>query len=131
MSGEKKRVFDYKTLIMGIAIALITTLIVMILEALVMSVTDMPDTLAAPLSSIALSIGVFLGGFFVSQKTKEKGMLQGGALGIASFLIITLISLIVDSSGVSLITLIHAAVTLLSGCIGGILGVNTGNKRKF
>lgn len=131
MSGENKRLIDYKALLLGIIVSFGVTLFVIVLEAFLMSVVDIPDTFASPLSSVALAVGSLVGGFFVSQKTKEKGMLQGGALGLALFAAVTLISLIFDSSGISLVTFIHAVITILSGCVGGILGVNTGSKRKF
>ena len=130
MNFENK-LFNIKNLLIGLAAAFGSMFGLLLIMALLMTVSDMPSSLSGTLASVALIFGGVTGGFFVSKIQGENGILVGAILGFILFVIITIISLVIDFDRISTNTLIHFIITVLSGALGGIIGVNTANKRKF
>lgn len=72
-----------------------------------------------------VTISVLLGATILSKKTKEKGWLFGGIFGITFLLIIFLISGIAYGSFALTNTFfVYVGISILSGLVGGIIGVN-------
>lgn len=109
----------------------ITALIVIAISGIMMLICSAGMTLAQMdakyaviLASISVAAGVFCGALYLSAVKKEKGYLNGLTVGIAVFLIVTAVSLVVHKGGLTVNTIFHAILFLISGVIGGILGVN-------
>lgn len=89
----------------------------------------------APLLAVLVTVfsccAVFLGGFAASLFTKEKGALMGGACGLffACCVFACSAGIVGVSFGVGGIA--RLAAIILSGCTGGILGVNRKGRVKF
>lgn len=121
----------YKPIIIGIIAGSIATAVVLLIMALILTLWDFSPDAAVPMSSIALAIGSFTAGILASKLYRRKGLLLGLLTGLFLFMIITLISLAVSKTGFSLFTLIRFFIIVLSSVIGGIMGVNTGNRKKI
>lgn len=76
-------------------------------------------------------IAVFLGGFFSSLYAREKGILFGVLSGLLYSLCIALVSVLAFQNDFTLASAGKFIALLLSGSIGGILGVNRKSKVKF
>lgn len=124
--GSKTFIF-----IKGALIGVAVTLIMMLLFAVIMYAVSLERALAAPLATVSLAVGTFFAAFYVAAKMGNKGYLIGLITGIAVFAAITLVSLLIDRSGLTLNTLFHFIIIMLSSFIGGVVGVNKGKNKKY
>lgn len=122
---------NIKNIILGLIVGTAGISILLIIFALIMSFGVLPINLSSIYSSISLSVGSILGGYITAKRAKKKGLILGLILGGILFLIFTLISLIATGSAPSLITLLKGIITVISGGVGGILGVNQTAKRNI
>lgn len=86
----------------------------------------------APLfATISLGIGCFAAAFYTSKKIGEKGLMIGSIIGGITFVIITLLSLATSKDVFTLNTLFKLIILMLLSLIGGVLGVNSKQNRKY
>lgn len=129
MSSQKDNRLKYKYIGFGIIISFVITLVTLLLIALVMYFANIDSIYASPLASVGLAVGCFFGGLYSSKKSGKNGLLYGFLTAGIYFILIFIASLSVSLNSIGILTLIHAAVMLLSGSIGGILGVNSKTKQ--
>lgn len=127
--GVSTRSFYINVLIGALAAAGIIVLI-MLVAAAIMVLLDVNIMYASPISSVCAAIGTFCGGYFAARKNKSKGVINGLLVAIIIYLLVSVVALILDSN-FTVMSLIHLAVIVLSGCIGGIMGVNKRDKRRI
>ncbi|QHT64023.1 TIGR04086 family membrane protein [Paenibacillus lycopersici] len=65
------------------------------------------------------------GGFVSGRRSQQRGWYYGGMLGIAYAILVLLVSFLASNAGFSGRTLTMLIETLLSGSLGGMIGVNT------
>lgn len=92
---------------------------------------DLPESFSPTLSVVSMGIGTFFAGFLSAKKIKSSGILNGAATGGIIYLLIFFISLILSNSGFSMITVYHLLIAVLSGAIGGIIGVNSLSRKRL
>lgn len=80
-------------------------------------------------ATVSVAIGCFLTAYFTSGKIGQKGLITGLITGLSVFILITVISLIVDKGTVTSNTLFHFIIFVLSSLIGGVIGVNKKSKK--
>ena len=124
--NNKERIIIY---LLSSLVGIIITFLSMLLTSLLMVFFEISLNLLPIISSICLIFGSFFSGFISSKKIGSRGIINGTIVAVISFLLIFIISLVVDRSGLSLNTIIHFIIILLSSIIGGIIGVNS--KKKF
>ncbi len=131
MPNEKKSVTQnrYMLYVKGIAAGLIVTAVFIILFSLIMLLLDLNYKFAAPFATVSVAAGSFAAAYITARALGSKGYLVGIAVGIIVFVIITLIALAVNKSGVTNNTLFHFIIIILSSVLGGILGVNKKSKK--
>ncbi len=130
MCAYKKEITTKQFLINILISALISAIIIflsLLIIAGVMLFTNIDMNFASPLSSIALAIGSIAGGYISAYKNKSKGFLCGILTAAVIFLAVALIGFIL-SRQITLMSLIHFAVTFLSSLIGAILGISKSDK---
>ena len=125
MSKEIRYNLSEKAVIYGLSVivGIVTTIIMLLFSTAFYLATDMNDALVSPLSALCVGVGSLLSGFLSSKKIKSNGILNGLICGGILFLLITFVALFFSGGGFSLISLIHSAIILVSGMIGGIAGV--------
>ena len=126
---NKKINFNYKNILISAVIQIIATVICMLLFSLIMYVFKTEEKYSPLFASVALATGSFINSFYISSKKKEKGYFNGIIVGSITFIIVTVVGLIVSSGSVTLNTIFHFIIILLSSIIGGILGVNKKPKK--
>ena len=99
--------------------------------ALIIYFTESGFEYAPIFATISIAIGSFLAAYYTAKKINNKGFLVGLFVGIITFILITVISLIIDQGTVTINTLFHFIIILLSSMIGGIIGVNKSQNKKF
>lgn len=86
---------------------------------------------AAVLGTLSVAIGAFAAAFYCARKKGKRGMLIGFAIGILTFLAVTLVSLLLDDGGVTINTLFKFVIITLASLIGGVIGVNKKENRNY
>ena len=124
----KKGYFNY---ILGFVIGFAVAAAFIAVFALVMYLSGAASKYAPVFATISVAAGSFASAFFTARRQGNSGWLVGAAIGGITFIIITLISLLINRTGVTLNTLFHFIIIMLSSIIGGIIGVNKGKSHKY
>lgn len=122
---------DYLNYIFGFVIGVITALVFIVLFALVMYLSGEAFKYAPVFATLSVAFGCFAAAFFTARRQANRGWLAGAIIGGITFILITLISLILNRGGVTLNTLFHFIIIMLASLIGGIVGVNKGKSHKY
>jgi putative membrane protein (TIGR04086 family) len=115
----------------GVLVSLATSMIMLLLFALVMTVKNVPQSVVPTLTAASIAIGSFAGGFTGARIHKKSGLLVGIVIGLCMYALLMLAALVLQSKGVDLTTMIKLVVSIISGGIGGIIGVNAHKKRNY
>ena len=124
MNIKQNGKIDIFLLIKSILLQSGSTVLFIALFAVVMLLCEIDNKFAPIFASVAVGIGAFTTAFFVSSKKKEKGYLYGILIGTITFILITLIGLIIGNGRFSINTLFHFIIINLSSVVGGIMGVD-------
>ncbi len=127
--GKGKK--GYLNYILGFVIGVITAAVFIVLFALIMFFWGAAFKYAPVFANVSVGAGCFDAAFFTAKKQGNRGWLAGAVIGGITFVLITLVSLIINSGGVTVNTLFHFIIIMLSSLIGGILGVNKGKNHKY
>lgn len=126
MSDKKLTI---KAVLTGTLIALLISVILLcIMSAIVITSGLLPEGLTNIVTIIFLGMGIFCGGFVASRITKSAGLVVGLITGISTFLLVTVIGLTKSSDSVTYLTLVRLAASLITGALGGVIGVNKREK---
>lgn len=121
----KQEKINYSMLIIKATIIEILVAAVFIcIFGLLMMILELDKINSPLLANISISIATLVSSYITSKKIGNKGYLTGLIVGGVTFLIITLISFIIDDGSITTNTLFHLIIIILSGMIGGVLGVN-------
>ena len=110
-------------------IGIVLILICLLLFSFFMTKFDAPEPLVSVMSSLALCIGAYVGGYISSKKRRQNGLLMGVVTGIIIYCIIFFACIIFAKSSISFGFLTKLIMTLICAAIGGIIGVNSKGKR--
>lgn len=113
-------------LIGGVAIAYAITCIVLIVYALLLTYTSVSEKNMSLVVILATIISVAIAGFDTARCAKEKGWFWGLIAGFIYAVILIIISAIVSKTSIASVgTLTILIISLASGAIGGMLGINS------
>ena len=112
-----------------VGVVLIT--LALLLAAAVCLSADMGETYDSVLSGVCIGVGTLVAGFVASKKIRTGGIINGLICAVAIYLLIFLLSLVINGGPITLATLYHCLIAILCGAIGGVLGVNSSRKRKL
>ena len=119
-----------RPVLIGVAIGVIVCILLLLMMAAVVQTVDVPRRATMPLAVIAAAAGAFAAGLTASAVTGRRGLPVGAVCGLTLFLLI-LIAGFVRYSGVSGgYALIKLAALLISGSVGGLLGMGLRRKRR-
>lgn len=111
------------SILKGLLFSYIITAFVLLILALLMLKLDLSGAVISGGINFAYIISAFIGGFFVGKKVEQKKFLWGFLMGVFYFLIIMLLTLIINRSsslpmGNLLIVFI---ISSMSGMLGGMV----------
>ena len=105
--------------------ALVITLVLLLIYAVLLTVTSIPETTISSVVIIVSGISILIGSSISSLKIKKQGILNGGLVGFIYILTIYLLSsIILTGFSINVKSIIMIAVGIIAGIIGGIVGVN-------
>ena len=115
----------FMLVIRGILLSVGITLIMILALSIILSVSDIKESVIMPTVIFISAFSILIGGFVITKKLDQKGIVYGSILGICYMLILYLISSIMNFNfSLNLNAVIMIAVGVFGGAIGGILGVN-------
>ena len=129
-NSNLKRDFSGKksAYITGGILGVVTTLGMMLLFSAVILFFNLDRTYSAPFATISVAFGCFTASRKTAKMIGDRGYLTGTIIGVSVFLVITIISLIFGN-GITINTLFHFVIIILSSLAGGIIGVNAKQKK--
>lgn len=132
MQENDYSLYDYiKPILSATFISVFSIAILTFIFSLALTKIDLPFGIISPVSIVIIAISNFIGSFIGAKKFGKKGLFIGLCASISLFIIILLVNLSIQPSGFGSIAAIKGIVTLFSGILGGILGVNGKSKAKF
>lgn len=112
-------------IIKGSAIAIVLTLILLSIYAILLSTTSISESTMVPVVLVITGISILIGSSMSTVSIKSRGMLNGFLVGFIYMAVLYIISSIMlvgfEFNLNSIIMLIVGAVT---GMVGGVIGVN-------
>lgn len=122
MEKENNQIIN---IVKGVGISLISSLLLLIIFAVVLTFTNISETVVGPVIIILTAISILFGSSISNMKIKKNGLLNGGLIGGMYMLTIYLISSILNwDFTLNLEALIFIVVGIAFGLLGGIIGVN-------
>jgi len=119
------------TVIKSVILSMFATLVALSLLALLITYGPVQESAVNSCVLAAVIVSIFVASVSVSSKSRSKGWLSGIITAISYVLIMLLLgALIFGGLSFGEETLKMFAVSLVSGCVGGIIGVNLKFKRK-
>ncbi len=113
----------------GVLLEIAVTLLFVSIFALIMKIGEIDYKYSPVLGSIAIALGSFANSLYLSKIIGSRGYLIGFAVGLITFIIITLVGLAMNDGGLTLNTLFHFIIFTLSAVTGGVIGVNKTGKK--
>lgn len=109
----------------GIAISFIFTVIALLILSAVLTYSSVSENIESSSIIIINTISILIGSSFCTIKEKNRGMLKGIAVGGIYIGIIYIISSIVSMKfTLNFNSIIIIITSIISGAVGGIIGVN-------
>lgn len=95
----------------------------------VMTIIDISDSVLSVLTSAALCVGSYFGGYIAAKRRRQSGLLMGMLCGLMMFGVIFAGSYIFAGAAGGFSGSAKLVMTLLFGAAGGIIGVNSKSSR--
>lgn len=110
-----------KFMVISILLGLTFTCLIGILLAY----TNINDNMMGTLIFVFTAISIFIGSTLLNRKIKKRGYLYGMIFGLIYFILIfTFSSLAFSTFNLNTTVLIYILMSITSGIVGGIIGVN-------
>ena len=111
--------------IKGSVLAIVLTAIFLTIYATILSFTNISETTIVPVVIVLTGISLLIGSSISTIPIKKQGMFNGGLVGLIYMLVLYIISsIILGNFGLNINSIIMIAVGVLTGMVGGIIGVN-------
>ena len=111
--------------IRGLLFALLFTVVVFLVSAILLSYTSLPEDAIPVISTATKLIGACVSGFVPARRSGNRGIITGAVSGLLYILIIVITAaLTTQEQFFGMNVLITALLCVLSGALGGIFGVN-------
>lgn len=125
-SEWKKKTF---CIIKGCAFSIIFSIILLTIFALLLTYTTLSESTIMPVVLTITGISILIGSTISSRKIKKNGLVYGGIVGLVYIIVLYLASsLCLTGFSLSTNSFIMLAVGVITGIIGGIIGVNLSTK---
>ena len=127
---KEKTVFNktMRSLLIGTASGVVSCIVLLFSFASVMVLRDIPQTIVAVFSVVAVALGSLIGAFVAAKMMKQNGMLIGICCGLILYGIIILANLSIGSVSMGMPALLKLALIAIASAIGGVMGVNSKKK---
>lgn len=112
-------------IIKGSGVALGITLLLLFIFAVVLTYTNIEESVIKPVIIIVTAISILIGSSLSTLKIKKNGLLNGAIVGFIYIFSLYIISSITGSGfNLNIISIIMLVASVVAGMVGGIIGVN-------
>ena len=112
-------------IIKGSSIAIVLSLIFLTIYAAILSFTSVSETTMVPVVLVLTGISILIGSSMSSISIKRQGIINGGLVGLIYVLFLYIVSSIAGIGfGLNMNAIIMLVVGVITGMIGGVIGVN-------
>lgn len=112
-------------LVKGLLISYFITLPIFIMFAFILTYTDFPEKYISPAVVITTVVSVLIAGSTMSKNARSKGWLNGAVIGAVYMVLLYLISsMTFGNFEVNRYVVTMLVIGIVTGTIGGILGIN-------
>lgn len=119
---ENKKI---KNILKGIGISFLTSVILLLILAAVLTYTSVSENVVTPVIIIITAISILIGSSIGNIKIKRNGLLNGGIIGGTYIFLLYIISSIANwEFRLNMQSIIMIVVGIIFGILGGIIGVN-------
>ncbi len=109
----------------GLLISFAMTIISFLIFGLLLSLTNLSESTITPVIIVITGTSILIGSSITCIKTRKKGLIIGGIIGISYFSILYIFSSILSNNySININSVIMMIVSFISGMIGGVIGVN-------
>lgn len=116
---------NYKYIIKGVIISIISTLIFLFIFSILLTYTNISENLINPFIIIITAISILIGSSIGNLNMKRNGLLNGAIIGGIYLISIYLISGIMSQNFIlTTQSIIVIILGMICGMLGGIIGVN-------
>ena len=127
--SEDREEKNIVTIIKGSVVAIVITVIGLLILSLILTYTNVKESVEMPFVIVIMAISIIIGSIISTRQVNKKGMVNGGLVGLIYILIIYILSSIfVTSFSINVHSLITMIVAIITGILGGIIGVNITGK---
>ena len=124
-STKIKESNNFINIIKGVFIAFVTTLILLILYAIILTYTNVSEQTITPVVIVITGISILIGSTIGNHKIQKNGLLNGACVGLIYIITIYLISSILSGNfALNMASIIMIVVSIIFGILGGIIAVN-------
>lgn len=125
---DTKQISENKNLISifkGVVISLVTTFILLIIFAAILTYTNIQENTIVPIVIIITAVSLLIGSTIGNRKIQKNGLLNGAMVGLIYILFLYLISSILNGNfSLNLASIIMIIVSIFFGILGGVVAVN-------
>ena len=109
----------------GVIIALITTFILLLIFATILTYTQVSENIINPVIIVVTAISILIGSSIGNIKIKKNGLVNGAIIGGMYMIIIYFTSSMLNwHFGLKWESIIMIIIGMIFGVLGGIIGVN-------
>lgn len=113
-----------RPLLIGVAVGIVCCMLLLLAMAAVVKAVDVPRAATLPMAVAAAAIAAFAAGLTAALIARRHGLIIGAASGALLFLVILIAGFIRYTGVDGGYALLKAAVLIVMGGLGGVLGVN-------
>ena len=116
---------NFKYILKGVIISIISTLIFLFIFSLILTYTNVSEKLINPFIIVVTAISIFIGSSIGSLKLQKQGILSGALIGGIYLISLYIISGIIKNNfSMTIQSIILIISGMICGMFGGIIGVN-------
>lgn len=116
---------NIKKLLLGSVISIVITLIGLLIYSCLLTYTGIFENTIPTVTIIISAVSILIGSLIAMSKTKKNGIINGALVAIIYFLVIYLLSSIIERNfSLNFRSIIMITLCIITGAIGGIIGVN-------
>lgn len=127
---KKDNINKKSAYLLGGILGVLVSVAAMLAFAAILLFFNLDRTYAAPFATISVAVGSFVASRITAKKIGDRGYLVGLIIGLTVFCVITALSLILGNN-LTINTLFHFVIIVLSSLVGGIMGVNADKNKKY
>jgi len=117
---------NFKNLLKALCVALIVSVVLIAILSALLVFTPLPESATSAAIIIVIIASNVIAGLSLSKKMRANGLMAGICVGIFYAVALYLIGAIFyNKVDINLGTIIMLLISIVSGAIGGIVGVNT------